>query len=204
MAGGARPAYGGAVVLIRKADLDRIVAGEVSLQFRRWRRPTVKAGGTLTTQVGVLDVLSVDAVALRSISREDALAAGFASKAALKAALEGREGTLYRVGLRYRGEDPRIALRADAETDLDQVRVRLARMDAASSTGAWTRTVLALVRDHEGVRAPDLAPTLGLEIAPFKARVRRLKALGLTESLRVGYRLSPRGRAVLEALDAAS
>jgi hypothetical protein len=31
----------------------------------------------------------------------------------------------------------------------------------------------------------------------FKADVRKLKELGLTESLEVGYRLSPRGRAVL-------
>jgi len=32
---------------------------------------------------------------------------------------------------------------------------------------------------------------------PFKANVRKLKALGLTESLEVGYRLSPRGEALL-------
>jgi hypothetical protein len=32
----------------------------------------------------------------------------------------------------------------------------------------------------------------------FKQRVRRLKALGLTESLQVGYRLSPRGMAFLD------
>jgi len=30
--------------------------------------------------------------------------------------------------------------------------------------------------------------------------VRKLKELGLTESLEVGYRLSPRGRALLERL----
>jgi hypothetical protein len=28
---------------------------------------------------------------------------------------------------------------------------------------------------------------------PFKLNVRKLKALGLTESLEIGYRLSPRG-----------
>ncbi len=36
------------------------------------------------------------------------------------------------------------------------------------------------------------------ETAWFKTNVRKLKALGLTESLEVGYRLSPRGRAFLE------
>jgi hypothetical protein len=48
--------------------------------------------------------------------------------------------------------------------------------------------------------AADLAAELGRETQPFKADVRRLKELGLTESLEVGYRLSPRGDAVLCAL----
>jgi hypothetical protein len=39
---------------------------------------------------------------------------------------------------------------------------------------------------------------VGRERLPFKADVRKLKELGLTESLRIGYRLSPRGRALLE------
>ena len=39
-----------------------------------------------------------------------------------------------------------------------------------------------------------------MERLRFKERVRRLKALGLTESLEVGYRLSPRGQAFLDEL----
>ena len=35
---------------------------------------------------------------------------------------------------------------------------------------------------------------------PFKLDVRKLKELGLTESLRPGYRLSPRGESVLDRL----
>ena len=52
------------------------------------------------------------------------------------------------------------------------------------------------------MRAADLAPLLGRERLPFKRDVRKLKELGLTESLEVGYRLSPRGRAVLDRLAA--
>jgi hypothetical protein len=48
------------------------------------------------------------------------------------------------------------------------------------------------------VGARLLAPRAGAELPLFKRRVRQLKELGLTESLEVGYRLSPRGRAVLE------
>ena len=69
-------------------------------------------------------------------------------------------------------------------------------MDRASSD-PWTGIVLALIREHPGRRAPELAEIMGLETRPFKARVRRLKELGLTESLAVGYQLSPRGRAFL-------
>ncbi len=36
----------------------------------------------------------------------------------------------------------------------------------------------------------------------FKRDVRKLKELGLTLSLRVGYRLSPRGEAFMEATGA--
>ena len=37
-----------------------------------------------------------------------------------------------------------------------------------------------------------------MEKLKFKQDVRRLKELGLTESLDIGYQLSPRGEAVLE------
>jgi biotin operon repressor len=54
-----------------------------------------------------------------------------------------------------------------------------------------------------GVSAAELAGRLGRDRASFKADVRKLKELGLTESLRTGYRLSPRGRIVRERLDQA-
>jgi hypothetical protein len=92
-------------MLIRRAVLDRIAAGEITLAFRRWRRPTVRPGGQLHTAAGLLAIDSVD-----------------------------------------------LAARLDQPTPA------------------------------------------------FKANARKLKALGLTESLEVGYRLSPRGRALLTRL----
>ncbi|MGH3360901.1 MAG: hypothetical protein ACRDOM_00450, partial [Nocardioides sp.] len=65
--------------------------------------------------------------------------------------------------------------------------------------GAWTRDTLALIDAHPEVRAPDLAARVGRETAEFKRDVRKLKELGLTESLDIGYRLSPRGEAVVDA-----
>ena len=76
---------------------------------------------------------------------------------------------------------------------------KLAKLDANSPVGAWTWRVLELIRDQPAVRAGDICKVVGMERLPFKANVRKLKALGLTESLEVGYRLSPRGEALLAA-----
>jgi len=58
------------------------------------------------------------------------------------------------------------------------------------------------VAEHPARRAPELAALVGRETAAFKLDVRKLKELGLTESLEVGYRLSPRGEALLAHLSA--
>jgi hypothetical protein len=61
-------------------------------------------------------------------------------------------------------------------------------------------TALRLIQEHPGLRALDLADYLGRDKLPFKADVRRLKALGLTESLETGCRLSSRGKALVTYL----
>ena len=60
--------------------------------------------------------------------------------------------------------------------------------------------MLEIIDSHPAVRAGDLCGMAGQERLPFKLNVRKLKALGLTESLEVGYRLSPRGVALLDWL----
>jgi predicted transcriptional regulator len=51
----------------------------------------------------------------------------------------------------------------------------------------------------EATLAAELAEQAGRDPPAFKRDVRMLKELGLTESLERGYRLSPRGRALLAA-----
>jgi predicted transcriptional regulator len=82
--------------------------------------------------------------------------------------------------------------------DVADITKRLDRMDARSPTGAWTRKTLRLIADHPAVVSTELAKHMGMERFAFKAEVRKLKRLGLTHSLEVGYRLSPRGAAFLE------
>lgn len=191
-------------VMIRPAELDAFRAGEIDLAFRRWDRPRVKVGTRLRTAVGLLEVVSVESVALSSLRAEDARRCGAASLAALTSALRAKtSGRVFRVGLRFAGTDPRETLRAtlpDTE-ELGGILRGLDRLDAASPMGPWTRTTLRLIDDHPEVRAPELAARLERPTAEFKRDVRKLKERGLTESLAIGYRLSPRGEAVLDHED---
>jgi hypothetical protein len=181
--------------------------GSVTLAFRRWRRPSVKAGGRQRTPAGELAIDAVDEVAVADIGDHDARRAGYADRDDLLAELDRRPGgTLYRIAFHLAGPDPRLALRERADLSDDEwrsVESRLARLDRASRHGPWTATVLRLIADRPAVRAGDLAASLGRDKLPFKTDVRKLKEMGLTESLDVGYRLSPRGRAVLDRLDGA-
>ncbi len=192
-------------MLLKRETLEGIAEGRITLAFRRWKRPTVRAGGELRTSTGVLAIDAVDAIEEAAITERDADSAGHPSRAALIAELNRRSGgSLYRVSLHLAGDDPRAALREQGALDNEDVAAigaRLARLDRASRHGPWTDTVLRLIAESPGVRAPDLAASLGRETQPFKRDVRKLKELGLTESLKVGYRLSPRGRAWLATLD---
>jgi hypothetical protein len=190
-------------VLIRRITLDAIAAGTVTAVFRRWDRPRVRPGGTQRTPVGVLEFTAVEPVDLSALTEQDAHAAGFADLPALRAA-QPRDGQLYRIRLRVAGPDPRVELRSRARLDAAEraeLAKRLDRLDRASHIGPWTATVLDLIAGNPGTRAPDLAARLGRETLPFKRDVRKLKELGLTESLEVGYRISPRGQAVLDVKD---
>jgi hypothetical protein len=188
-------------VQLPRRFLDGITDGSIDLAFRRWRRPTVRAGGRLRTPIGELAITAVDIVRRSDIDGEAARRAGHTSLAELLSFLDSRdEGEIYRVALRLAGPDTRIALRERAElagAELADLEKRLARLDAASKRGPWTLAVLRLIAARPAERAPNLAASLGLETLVFKTDVRKLKNLGLTESLAVGYRLSPRGQALL-------
>jgi hypothetical protein len=193
-------------MIFRAATLDAIRRGEVTLAFRRWRRPTVRSGGTLLTAIGQLGIDGVTTVERELVTEADARRAGYASREALLRELDARpEGEIYRVALGTLAPDPRTALREAVPAgaaDLEALAARLRRLDQRSARGAWTRRALELIEAHPAERAGDLAARLAMDRDAFKVEVRKLKALGLTESLEIGYRLSPRGDALLAFLRA--
>lgn len=73
-------------------------------------------------------------------------------------------------------------------------------MDERAKGGPWVLATLEIIARRPATNAEALATELGLARDVFKPRERRLKELGLTESLDVGYRLSLRGKAALERL----
>lgn len=189
-------------MLLDRDTLRLIASGTVTLAFRRWRRPTVRSGGTLLTALGQLQIGNVSIIGIGGITSADAARAGYDSKEELVAELNRRsDGEVYRIELGAIGADPRIALREAApdEGQIAGLRKRLDRLDAASPDGPWTLKTLEAIRDHPGLRAGDLCRLVGQERARFKPNVRKLKTLGLTISLEVGYRLSPRGESWLNA-----
>ncbi len=190
-------------MLFRKIFLDGISKGEVTLAFRRWRQPTVREGGTLLTPVGELPIKRVRPVALDSISDADVREAGYKSREALLSDLTRREeGEFYRIELGPLRPDPRIELRDSpaTEKELRELQKRLERLDSHASGAVWTLQILEVLSTHPGIRAGTLCNMVDQEKMQFKRNVRKLKNLGLTESLGTGYRLSPRGVAILNSL----
>ncbi|WP_026875568.1 hypothetical protein [Jiangella gansuensis] len=191
-------------MLFQKRFWPGIADGSVTLAFRRWRRQQVLPGRPYRTAAGIIDVTSVAVVDPAAITDDDARAAGHPDAASLVADLPGEpQNPTYRIEFRLAtGPDPRAELAAGADLDaaeIERITARLDRLDRASSAGPWTRETLRLVEEHPERRAGDLADLAGRERAPFKLDVRKLKNLGLAESYPVGNRLSPRGRAYLDA-----
>jgi len=192
-------------VLFEKRLRDGIHSGRITLAFRRWQRSQVVAGHRYRTGLDLVEAVAVDVIAAGDIDSAQARAAGYAT---IEELLDGLRGSpdlpLHRVRFRRLDEtDPRDALAAAAaltEDEIASVAARLARMDEASKRGPWTIAVLGQIADRPGVSSAVIAGALGWVRADFKLHVRRLKELGLTISLDVGYRLSPRGAAYLAAV----
>jgi hypothetical protein len=195
------------MLLFQKRFHAGLVDGSVTLTFRSWARPHVKPGGRYRCHpIGVLVVDAIEQVRVADIGERDARRAGFGSRAELLEYVRsksdevvGPSTRLWRVELHHGGDGDRVEIALDdrlGAEDVERIRARLARFDAREP---WTARTLALIARRPRVAASQLAAQLGRETAPFKADVRKLKQLGLTQSFEVGYEISPRGRAFLGA-----
>jgi hypothetical protein len=175
--------------------------GEVTCSLRIWKRPHVKVGGRYKLGSGEIQVDRIHEIGMEGITPALARRSGFASVSdLLKTAKHGAGERVFLVEFHYAGERAADTLPDDVdpgETDVAELRRRLDAMDKQAASGPWTRATLCLIGDNPGMRATDLATTLERPRDDFKRDVRKLKKLGLTRSLEVGYMLSPRGWALL-------
>ena len=187
-------------MLLNRDTAEGIANGSITLVLRRWDVPRAKAGGTQRTMAGTIRIDGVTEYPGRHrVTAAQARAAGYPDAATAQRDLDRRPARhTYAIAVSYLAPDERPDLAADDRLSADErdaITARLDRWDAA--TEPWTRQYLELIAANEAVRAPDLAGRVGVEVPRFKRRVRQLKGLGLTISLDVGYRISPRGRAFL-------
>jgi hypothetical protein len=189
-------------VLLNRDTAEGIANGDITLVLRRWDAPRAKPGGTQRTVAGTIRIDDIaEYPGGYRVTAAQARAAGYPDAKSAQKDLDRRPAKhTYLITVSYLAPDERPELAADDQlsvADVDAIFARLARWDAAAET-PWTRDYLEMIAANEAVRAPDLAERVGLDVPRFKRRVRQLKGLGLTISLDVGYRLSPRGKAFLK------
>lgn len=171
-----------------------VLAGRITVSFRNWKRPHAAVGGVYRLRPsGAVTVTNVRPVRLCDIEADDLRRSGFDSVAEVAEFLKLPESAnVTRVEFELTDEPPGKPL---PELSADEVITRLQATDRRSAA-PWTADVMALIRDHPATRAGDLAPRMGWETPAFKANVRKLKRLGLTQSLETGYRLTALGEQV--------
>jgi hypothetical protein len=155
-----------------------VADGSITVTYRAWSRPMVKVGGRYVVGATTVEVTSLQRVAAATVPAADRARLGDADPV-------------------WKVDFTRVEPVARRTFSLDEIRARLDRLDRASTHGAWTWATLRLIAEQPGVVSTTLAAQVDRERFAFKADVRKLKALGLTESLEVGYRLSPIGTSLL-------
>ena len=193
------------MLLFKKAFWEGLQTGAITLTFRRWAKPHVKPGGRYRCHpIGVLEVDAIAKVTASRITEEDARRAGFPSREVLRsylAELGPIEDTteLWRIEVHHGGDGDRVGLALEDELTAEDVTLITAKLARLDRTTAWTARTLGLIGKHPRIAASKLALKVKRPTVEFKTDVRKLKRLGLTQSFEVGYEISPRGRAYLEA-----
>jgi hypothetical protein len=195
------------VVFFHREQRDLIESGQMRVTYRDWQSPHVRVGGRYGLGVGSIVIEDCDLVPASEIGDEEAREAGFPDRETLLAVLAHRRSasevavdSVYRIAFRYEAAPPPSKVETERLTDHDAALLmeKLDGLDARGAYGPWTWDVLHAVAENPGLRARELAALFDRELLSFKADIRKLKRLGLTLSLDVGYEISPRGQALLD------
>jgi hypothetical protein len=183
-----------------KSSIPGIVAGTTTVTFRGWKKPLAVPGGRHRVWGQLIEVDEVRVVNASDITDAEARRAGEPNAERILHFLGDKaKDPVYRIEFHYVGPDDRELLRNSVEALTPErraeIQARLDRMDRASKDGPWTAKSLRLIGTYPGLVSTVLARQLQQDRPAFKTNIRKLKELGLTESLEIGYRLSPLGMA---------
>jgi hypothetical protein len=187
-------------MLFKSAFHAPICQGEITSTVRIWLRPRVRVGGRYQLGSGSIEVQRIQEIGFEALTPALARRCGFASLVEmLKVAKHGAGERVFLIDFHYLDEPVPRALRSPgtATASIAEIQEKLAAMDRRAGS-PWARAMLQIIAAHPGERAVDLAARLRRPRDEFKRDARKLKALGLTISLEVGYRLSPAAAALLE------
>ena len=188
-------------MLFKRRFHEGIRTGRIRCTVRIWQRPHVKVGGRYALATGAVVVDRIDETRLDDITPALARRCGFTSLVdLLKTAKHGAGERVFVIDFHYDGKGtarPNPATRVVAVEELVKLAQRLDAMDRRAKNGAWTQATLRAIEARPGILAAKLASALGRPRDEFKRDVRKLKNLGLTFSLDVGYRLTPKGEALV-------
>lgn len=191
-------------MLFQRRFHERIVKGEIRCTVRIWQRPHVKVGGRYALGSGAIVVDKIHETRLDDITPALARRCGFESLVDLmKVAKHGPGERVFIIDFHYDGKGgtrPLLATGVVSAEELAALIQRLEAMDRRSRIGPWTLATLRAIEGRPGVLAAKLARAVGRPRDEFKRDVRKLKVLGLTFSLEIGYRLTPKGEALVAAI----
>jgi len=195
-------------MLFQRRFHERIRSGDITCTVRIWQRPHVKVGGRYALAPGAIVVDEVHETRLDDITAALARRSGFPSLVdLLKTAKHGSGERVFVIDFHYDGKTgagPAPKTGTVSAEELAELVQRLEAMDRRAKIGAWTLQTLRAIEARPGVLAAKLARSLGRPRDEFKRDVRKLKTLGLTFSLEIGYRLTPKGEALLASLSSGS
>jgi hypothetical protein len=192
-------------MLFQRRFHEGIRSGDICCTVRIWQRPHVKVGGRYALGGGAIVVDKIRETRLDDITPALARRCGFESLVdLLKVAKHGPGERVFVIDFHYDGSKagarPAPATGAVSADEIAELVGRLEAMDRRSRIGPWTLATLRAIEARPGVLAAKLASSFGRPRDEFKRDVRKLKNLGLTFSLEIGYRLTPKGEALVSAI----
>jgi len=191
-------------MLFKQKQLEGIRSGKVTLAFRKWKSTELKKGSLLKTSIGLVEITDLAIINEPHINAIDAEKSGFLNLESLLHSIHTNDtGRIYKIHVRYYGEDPRLKLSNKStlgQGEINALKAKLLQLDKYSRNGFWTKDILTAIEKYPKNSAAELSVKTGKTKEWLKLNVRKLKNLGLTISHDPGYELSPTGKLLMPHL----